>query len=470
MRIYTCITVAFLMALGVDARAVCPTNAQTTIVLGNGIGRTRAQAQRDLDNILMPALVSALPPTVDQSCITSWHAYDSTFVDSNNIIVVMANFIDQLADSLAQLGIDYAATFWSYWNYGLQPPTSFQDLQRTMITSAISVFQPNLVSHEAFYNAELGLGHNVIVVAHSQGNLYVNQAYDVVTSIGGKNLFHIVAVATPAHSVADAGGTYYTLHGDVITAVFGSLPPNISNDPPSPCPTLLGFIACHFFGSSYMDLQKGDMTRPAIVNAVIERIKGRLSMDDAFNGTTINTALWNVVISPPGVGTITETNQRLEMVRTTPGVVSYQGLQSRCKVGGDFDVQVDFMLLNWPAQNFHTVRLGTMDLPQGPVGMDGIYRNSYNNENYQMRAIGGVVAEVTRTDFSGKIRLTRTGSTVQGYYWNGANFILIGTSPTTTDDTRFLIDFASPTLTSPAGVAIAFDNFKVNVGTISCPP
>jgi len=176
------------------------------------------------------------------------------------------------------------------------------------------------------------------------------------------------------------------------------------------------------------------------------------------------------VISPPGVGTITETNQRLEMVRTTPGVVSYQGLQSRCKVGGDFDVQVDLILLNWPAQNFHTVRLGAMDLPQGPVGMDGIYRNSYLNENYQMRAIGGVVAEVTRTDFSGKIRLTRIGTTVQGYYWDGANFILIGTSPTTTDDTRFLIDFTSPTLTSPAGVAIAFDNFKLNAGTITCPP
>jgi DNA-binding beta-propeller fold protein YncE len=194
-----------------------------------------------------------------------------------------------------------------------------------------------------------------------------------------------------------------------------------------------------------------------------------LSMDDAFNGTAINTALWNVVISPPGVGTITETNHRLEMVHTTAGVVSYQGLQSHCKVGGDFDVQVGFTLLNWPAQNFHTVRLGAMDLPQGPVGIDGIYRNSYQNENYQMRAIGGVVAEVTTTDSSGKIRLTRTGSTVQGYYWDGANFTLMGTSPTTTDDTRFLIDFTSPTLTSPAGVAIAFDNFKVNVGSISCP-
>lgn len=50
---------------------------------------------------------------------------------------------------------------------------------------------------------------------------------------------------------------------------------------------------------------------------------------------------------------------------------------------------------------------------------------------------------------------------------HGANFILIGTSPTTTDDTRFLIDFTSPTLTAPAGVAIAFDNFKVNDGSIS---
>jgi len=33
----------------------------------------------------------------------------------------------------------------------------------------------------------------------------------------------------------------------------------------------------------------------------------------------------------------------------------------------------------------------------------------------------------------------------------------------------FVIDFATPSLTAPPNIAIAFDNFKVNAGTVVCP-
>ena len=130
---------------------------------------------------------------------------------------------------------------------------------------------------------------------------------------------------------------------------------------------------------------------------------------DDFNDNSIDPNGWFVTLDPSGTGTIIETNQRLEMLKTQSGS-GYLGLASKCKVQSDFDVQVDFTLLNWPMQNFHTVRLMASDLPEGPLGKVGVYRNSYNNgENYQMRAISGVVADVTRTDFSGKLRLIRTG-------------------------------------------------------------
>jgi hypothetical protein len=61
------------------------------------------------------------------------------------------------------------------------------------------------------------------------------------------------------------------------------------------------------------------------------------------------------------------------------------GLASRCKVAGDFDVQVDYKLPKWPAQNFVTVRLMASDLPDGGTGFPGVYRNSYADENYQFR-------------------------------------------------------------------------------------
>ena len=259
---------AALLLISAFVKADCPNSARTTIVFGNGIGTSLDEAQNTRDHVLAPAILQAPVAAADGSCITFALAYDSTFVDSTNNIITTANFLAQLADAAVQEGIDFAANFWNYTDFVVTPPAWFVDLQRQLITSATSIYQPDLVNHEVFYNSELGLGHHIIVVAHSQGNLYVNQAYDVVTSLGGANLFQIVAVATPAHSVA-GGGPHFTLFGDVITVVPESLLPNISNDPPSPCSAPLGFIACHDFDNSYM---AGDVTRPAIVQAVVESL------------------------------------------------------------------------------------------------------------------------------------------------------------------------------------------------------
>jgi hypothetical protein len=197
--------------------------------------------------------------------------------------VDIENFFPQLEDAFLQRGVDFAANFWNYWSLTSAPPTWFQNIQQQMIFAATSVFQPDLLIQESFYYTELGFGHNIIVVAHSQGNLYVNQAYTVVTSLGGANLFHIIGVASPDTYVAGAG-QYFTLHGDIITLVPGSLQPNITNDPPSPCPasisplTLVDSTLCHSFDSSYIDDKNdpqgdmSDMTRPAIINAVLANL------------------------------------------------------------------------------------------------------------------------------------------------------------------------------------------------------
>ena len=76
-----------------------------------------------------------------------------------------------------------------------------------------------------------------------------------------------------------------------------------------------------------------------------------------------------------------------------------------------------------------------------------------------------VLVNVLTADMSGTIRLQRNGSTVSGYYSHG----MIGSAPTTTNPTGFTIDFATPSTTAPANVAIAFDNFRVNASTVMCP-
>jgi hypothetical protein len=164
---------------------------------------------------------------------------------------------------------------------------------------------------------------------------------------------------------------------------------------------------------------------------------------------------------------VKDANQQLEMTRITSTASSYQGLATRCTLSGDFDVQVDYKLLNWPAQNFYTVRLAAQDLPQGDIGLVGVYRNSYADENYQFRSQVGLagLVSVSTVDTSGTLGLRRSGSIISGYNSHGT----ISSASTVQGPTGFVIDFATPSPTSPLNVAIAFDNFKVNSGTVNCP-
>ncbi len=76
------------------------------------------------------------------------------------------------------------------------------------------------------YQAEsFNLKHNVLLVSHSQGNLFANKIYAQLSS-SEKQHFQNVAIATPASRVF-SGGPYVTLNQDaVVGAIPGSLPGN----------------------------------------------------------------------------------------------------------------------------------------------------------------------------------------------------------------------------------------------------
>ena len=68
--------------------------------------------------------------------------------------------------------------------------------------------------------------HNVLLVAHSQGNIVGNKIFTKLTSSQIKK-FRMVSVATPANSVA-GGGPHVTVHADhVIQPVPGALASNV---------------------------------------------------------------------------------------------------------------------------------------------------------------------------------------------------------------------------------------------------
>jgi hypothetical protein len=93
-------------------------------------------------------------------------------------------------------------------------------------------------SHAAKYSQALNNGKRVLVVAHSQGNLFTNRSFALVNS-ANRQYLGIVSVATPANQKADQptdcrigespGCDYVTASEDlVISALPGlTLPPNV---------------------------------------------------------------------------------------------------------------------------------------------------------------------------------------------------------------------------------------------------
>jgi len=76
---------------------------------------------------------------------------------------------------------------------------------------------------------------------------------------------------------------------------------------------------------------------------------------------------------------------------------------------------------------------------------------------------------VSTSDTLGTLKLVRKGSTLDGYYRAGANFIPLGSAGVPTAPTRFHLNggiFVNDALAA----SFAFDNFKVNTGVVSCPP
>lgn len=90
---------------------------------------------------------------------------------------------------------------------------------------------------------ELDSGRNVVIVAHSQGNFYAQEALSQLTS-EERQAVGVVAIATPANYPQQASYGYFdqfTLVGDIILAVPGAPAATIANElsTASICPNLI---------------------------------------------------------------------------------------------------------------------------------------------------------------------------------------------------------------------------------------
>jgi hypothetical protein len=93
-------------------------------------------------------------------------------------------------------------------------------LDATAAAALYEVYEPMIQDWEAgnveqmwrdyYYPHSFKLGHRVLLVSHSQGNLFAHRIYEKMSPNEYKNYFRNLAVATPAGSVPGEGGVHVT--------------------------------------------------------------------------------------------------------------------------------------------------------------------------------------------------------------------------------------------------------------------
>ena len=152
-----------------------------------------------------------------------------------------------------------------------------------------------VVQHASNYESELLAGKRVLLVSHSQGNLYANAAYSRLLSLGRNDYdldaFGIAAVASPANNVA-TGDNYVTSDSDLVIDTVrniiapATLPANDFSVPSFPAGDRLG----HGFNEIYTS-----QSYPSIRNHSLNVMRSTLSR------------LSSVTPNPSAVGPITAT-------------------------------------------------------------------------------------------------------------------------------------------------------------------
>lgn len=129
---------------------------------------------------------------------------------------------------------------------------------------------------------------------------------------------------------------------------------------------------------------------------------------------------------------------------------------------GDFDVQVDFQLVIYPATNTWATNLVARI---GAAG-DMIYisRRYESKHLFAMRTYGSsstTIGTFDSTMTSGKLRLVRSGPTITGYYWSGSAWVSLGSSTFLGVNDVYIYLWQDMAGSNPTS-ATRFDNFIVN--------
>ncbi len=198
---------------------------------------------------------------------------------------------------------------------------------------------------------------------------------------------------------------------------------------------------------------------------------------DDFNDNACDSAIWDII--EYGGPVTDESNQQLEITlpADSAGENFYAGYASKYMLRGDFDLQVDYHLIAWPSNN--GVRAGLW-IERSPYTFTveracyGISDGFSPGDHYTTNFADSILLSVTN-DTDGTLRLVRTGTTFEGYYFDEVSHDWILSQSLEGDvmsarDVTFMIrawshDYAF----GDELVKIGFDNFVINKGDVIDP-
>jgi hypothetical protein len=241
------------------AASICETK-ESVIFFGNGVKSIKRDA-RDSIELIEKRLKAELLPEEYKGL-----EFDIAYNGTHTLPL-------DLLESVIQMLTGNISKFWRYF-FGLDPiPDWFSDkfiLLASVLDNSALLTTDSLAKHVNTYKTVIAEGRKVLLVAHSQGNLFGNQTYNLLDS-RERQSFGMVSVANVDNNVLGAGSPYTTLNTDkVILALIAAqialpsrpMPPNTENIPDDSADPL-----GHSFIQSYM--AEGSNSEDKIIQQVI---------------------------------------------------------------------------------------------------------------------------------------------------------------------------------------------------------
>lgn len=213
----------------------------------------------------------------------------------------------------------------------------------------------------------------------------------------------------------------------------------------------------------------GNIITPVVPVTEPEKVVPPAVWADDFSN--LNEARWEIETGGFG-STIIAADGRLEVKHAarSSGSTFWASAISTCRVSGDFDVEVAYELVVWPAQNGVRMGLNTVALDGSEIALErtSFGPNEFTREEEYLVDFGGYFNTVPAGDnLSGKLRMTREDNRVSGFYFEDGDWILIDGGFKGTGDVRLKLGSWSHSGKFVEEVVIVkFDNFVLSQGEL----